>query len=148
MPTLNPVDKLNFLLGTWDMVYSIPKSSTSQEDKGEGRGEFKKTLNGKCVTFDYEAELTETKRSAHGIFSWDEKTNQFRYWWFEDSGAVMQADCWFEDEDMLYMEWQNTNLTQTFAKVNDDNVILRMENYSADEKSELVMEVALTRKSY
>lgn len=67
------MDKFEFLLGTWNMEYRVPKSSFSKEDNGIGTGEFKKALNDKYVMFDYSAELSSDRSSAHAIFGWEEK---------------------------------------------------------------------------
>ena len=141
-----PMEKFNFLLGRWEMESIVPESEFSKADKGIGKGEFKRALNDKYVTFDYSAEFGAGKGSAHAIFVWDEKAKLYRYWWFEDSGSFMTATCNFITDGILCLNWHNSLLVQTFTKVNPNKVILRMEYPSAEEKYKLVLEVIFNRK--
>jgi hypothetical protein len=140
------MEKFAFLLGDWVLEYNIPESSFSNAATATGTGTFKRTLNEKYVFFDYEGEFEGQKGGAHGVFRWDEKAKIYKYWWFESSGAFMQASCNFTDENTLFMVWHDTLLRQTFKKVGPDKIILRMENASSEENYELVLEVILTRR--
>ena len=143
------MEKFEFLLGTWNLDYRIPKSSFSQADTGSGTGTFKRTLDDKYVQFDYECTLSsapEQKGKAHAIFAWDEKEQIYRFWWFENSGAYRQATCKFLDNDTLFLNWHDTNLIQTFTKTGPEQVTLRMEQSIATDKSELIMEVIFTKQ--
>ncbi len=147
----NVMDKFDFLLGTWNLEYRVPKSAFSEAATGAGTGTFKRALNEKYVYFDYTASLTTGDKAAkeggaHGIFAWDEKANAYRYWWFECSGTFMEATCDFVNNDTLFLNWHDTLITQTFTKVSANKVILRMENPLAKEKFELILEVILTKK--
>ena len=110
------MDKFNFLLGRWRMKSKIPKSKFSKEDTGYGEGEFKCTFNDKYVTFDYSSKYSAVDGAAHGIFSWDDKKNIYRHWWFENSGRFNEATCDFIDQNTLCLNWQNSLLVQTFSK--------------------------------
>lgn len=140
------MEKFEFLLGDWNLEYRVPKSSFSEAGTGTGEGTFKRALNDKYVILDYLCSVTTGDGQAHGIFAWDDKAKFYRYWWFEDSGSFEQAICNFVDEDSLFMDWQNTLLTQTFTKAGQDKVILRMKQSLGEDKSELILEVILTRK--
>jgi hypothetical protein len=147
----NVMDKFDFLLGTWNLEYKVPKSAFSEAATGTGTGTFKRALNDKYVYFDYTASLTTGDKAgkeggAHGIFAWDEKANAYRYWWFECSGNFMEATCNFVNDDILFLNWHDTLITQTFTKVSANKVILRMEHPIAQEKYELILEVIFTRK--
>ena len=143
----NPMDKFNFLLGSWKLEYKVPKSIFSEADTGTGEGEFKRILNDQYVTFNYQAKLTQGEGAAHALFAWDEKSKIYRYWWFENSGAFMEATCNFINENTLCLNWHNSILVQTFKKVEDGKVILQM-SYPSDKNGyELVLEVILTKKS-
>ncbi len=141
----NPMEKFEFLLGDWNLESRIPKSSFSEAATGTGTGTFKRALKDKYVFFDYEGSKTD-EGGAHGIFAWDGKTKVYRYWWFEDSGSFAQATCNFINDDTLFMSWHDTLLTQTFTKAGPDKVILRMKQSLGEDKSELILEVILTRK--
>ena len=141
----NPMEKFEFFLGDWNLEYRIPKSSFSEAATRTAIGTFKRALNDKYVFFDYGSNATD-EGGAHGIFAWDDKAKFYRYWWFEDSGNFEQAICNFVDNDTLFMDWQNTLLTQTFTKAGPDKVILRMNQSLGEDKSELILEVILTRK--
>jgi hypothetical protein len=142
----NRMEKFEFLLGDWNLEYRVPKSTLSEAATGTGSGTFKRALKDKYVIFDYSCSLTIGDGQAHGIFAWDDKAKIYRYWWFEDSGSFQHAKCNFIDNDTLFMDWQDIPLTQTFTKAGPNKVILRMEQSLSEEKSELVMEVILTRK--
>ncbi len=141
------MDKFNFFIGSWDLAYKIPKSSFSAEASGKGSGTFKRTLNDKYVLFDYEASFTTgDKASAHAIFAWEEKIKMFRYWWFENSGNFMTATCNFINDDILFLNWHNSLLIQTFKKIDEHTIELRMENPNKEGKFELILEVMFKRK--
>ena len=143
------MDKFDFLLGSWNLEYRIPKSAFSEADTGSGHGTFKRVLDDKYVQFDYECSLSSAphqKGKAHGIFAWDQKEQVYRFWWFENSGAFRQATCAFLNDDTLFLNWHDTSLIQTFTKTGPDEVTLRMEHPVAADKFELIMEVIFTRQ--
>jgi hypothetical protein len=135
----NPMDKFDFLIGTWHMEY--------KSTKGLGTGTFKRTLDGKYVFFDYSASgpIGETG-AAHGIFAWDQKFKIYRDWWFENSGSFMQATCNFINEETLLMYWQDTLLIQTFQKTGPDKVELKMKQPNAKGEYDPILEVMFTKK--
>ena len=49
---VNPMDKFDFLIGKWKLKYYVPKSFMSDEDTGEGTGEFKRILNMPIAIFE------------------------------------------------------------------------------------------------
>lgn len=140
------MEKFGFLIGDWNLKYNIPKSSFGKATTRTGFGTFNRTLDNKYVFFDYESNIEGETGGAHGIFAWDEKTQIYRYWWFESSGAFMEAACNFTDEDTLFMNWHNSLLIQTFKKINNNKVVLHMSNATSENQFELVLEVILTRK--
>ena len=139
------MNKFDFLLGDWDLEYRIPKSSFHEAATGNGKGTFKKALNNKYVIFDYVSFVDSKQGEAHGIFAWDDKANIYRYWWFESSGAFMQASCQFINEKTLAMNWHDCLLVQTFQKTAEDRVVLRMEQPNSKGNNELLLEVIFTR---
>ena len=138
--------KFEFLIGEWNLEYRVPESSFSQKASGTGVGMIKRALNDKYVYFDYSATLTVGSGAAHAIFAWDEKFRTYRYWWFEDSGSFLTATCNFIGDDILFLNWHETLLIQSFTKVNRDKIVLRMEQPVAQNKFELILEVIFTRK--
>ena len=143
---LNKMEKFKFLLGTWDMESNIPKSALSEAATGTGSGEFKRALDDKYVYFDYSSVTEGNKTQAHAIFVWDEKSEIYRFWWIENSGNFTKATCNFINDETLFINWHDSLLIQTFKKINENKVILRMENPNSDGKYELVLEVIFTRK--
>lgn len=139
------IGKLDFLTGQWNLEYNIPQSRFSGQDKGEGKGEFKRILNNKYLEFNYSANLTSSRHSAHGIFAWDPKAQIYKYWWFEDSGTFMTASCRLIDTNTLHMNWHDTLLIQTFQKLSSNKTVLHMKYPSPEGKFELVLEVIFTR---
>jgi hypothetical protein len=97
------MDKFDFLIGEWNLEYRIPKSSLSEAATGTGIGIFKRALNDKYVYFDYESFINGQKGQAHAIFAWDEKSNIYRFWWFESSGNFTKATCSFVNNDILFL---------------------------------------------
>ena len=142
---LNKMDRFEFLIGEWNLVYNIPKSTFGEASKGTGRGKFKKALDDKYVYFDYESYINDQEGQAHGIFAWDDKSKIYRFWWFESSGNFSQANCDFINNDMLFLNWHDSLLMQTFSKINPNNVILRMERPISNGKYELILEVIFKR---
>lgn len=138
--------KFEFLLGDWDLEYNVPESGFSKKSSGSGVGSIKRALNDKYVYFDYLATLTIGSGAAHAIFAWDEKSRIYRYWWFENSGNFLTATCNFIGDDILFLNWHETLLIQSFTKVNRDKIVLRMEQPVAQNKFELILEVIFTRK--
>ncbi|GET22454.1 hypothetical protein [Prolixibacter denitrificans] len=136
------MNRFNFLLGEWNLTYTIPESSLSSAGTDTGVGKFTKEMNSRYVVFDY---ATASGGEAKGIFAWDEKTEIYRYWWFENSGNFLDASCEFLDDDTLAMNWHNTLLVQTFTRVSEDKVILKMEYPVVGGGYELIMEVVFTR---
>ena len=141
------MEKLEFLIGHWDLEYNIPKSHMSHATTGTGEGIFRRALDGKAILFDYQSLIDGQTGSAHGVFLWDEKSCIYRYWWFESSGAYDSASCSLIDENTLYMYWHSSVLRQTFRKVNDDKIILHMDEPVSNDRYANVLEVILTRKS-
>ena len=139
--------KFDFLIGTWRLDYLVPQSELSQAMTGRGTGIFRRVLNDKYVFFDYTSTFSNgTTGAAHAVFARDNKTGLYRYWWFEDSGAFLTASCQFINDETLFLSWQDTLLTQTFAKVGPDQVILRMEQPNSQGQRETVLEVLMTRE--
>jgi hypothetical protein len=138
--------KFNFLLGTWEMEYNIPKSSFSEATTGTGQGIFGRALDDKYVYFDYSTLIDGKKGQAHGVFAWDEKSKTYKYWWFESSGNFSTATCNFINDETLFMNWHDSLLVQTFKKVSSNKVILRMENPNSEGEYILILEVIFTRK--
>jgi hypothetical protein len=143
---LKMIEKFDFLLGTWRMKYRVPESEFGVAMTGSGTGTFKRALNDKFVYFDYSASFsTGDKAEAHGIFAWDEKLKAYRYWWFENSGSFMTATCGFIEDGILYLNWHESLLSQTFRKAGPNRVVLRMEHPDVEGKPITVMEVIFTR---
>ena len=140
------MEKFNFLLGNWSLEYNVPKSAFSEAMTGTGFGTFKRALDDKYVYFDYSSLINNEKGQAHAIFAWDEKAKIIRYWWFENSGNYLTATCKFINEEILFLNWHDTLLIQTFKKINPNKVVLRMENPNSDGNYELILEVIFTRK--
>jgi len=143
----NQMDRLAFLLGAWNLEYRIPKSAYSEPAKGTGYGTFKKALHDRYIFFDYTSRIDDEEGGAHGVFKWDEKTQCYRYWWFESSGEVMKATCRLLDDKTLFMNWHDSLLRQTFTRKNPDKIILRMEEANAKGTYDMILEVIFTRKS-
>ncbi|HVO73603.1 MAG TPA: hypothetical protein VMT35_06245 [Ignavibacteriaceae bacterium] len=143
---ISPMKKFDFLIGDWKLEYKVPNSSFSAEDSGAGEGNFQRILNNKYVTFNYYAKLSVREATAHAVFAWDEKTQIYRYWWFEDSGSFMSASCNFINENTLCLNWHDSLLVQTFKKINENKLILQMKSPKNENEYELILEVVLQKK--
>jgi hypothetical protein len=139
------MERLEFLIGHWDMEYNIPKSSMSHATTGTGEGTFRRYLDDNAIL--YVSLIEGQTGSAHGVFLWDEKAAIYRYWWFESSGAFMTASCNLIDTNTLYMNWHNSLLRQTFQKINDDEIMLHMDQPNARSEYDLVLEVIFSRRA-
>jgi hypothetical protein len=138
--------KFEFLIGTWDLEYRVPKSPFSKAERGTGKGTFRRALNDRYVFFDYECHLPSGDGEAHAVFAWDEKAGAYRYWWFEDSGSFLTATCDFISPGVLFLNWHDSLLTQTFSQENPDVVVLRMNHPDPAGRPETILEVFFTRK--
>ena len=136
------LSKFEFLLGSWNLEYRIPKSIFSAAGSDTGTGLFKKALNDKYVFLEYS---TKSGGEAKGIFAWDDKVKLYRYWWFENSGNFSSASCNFINDKTLAMNWHDTLLVQTFVKEGPDRVVLKMQHPSGQGGYELILEVIFTR---
>ncbi|MCF7886257.1 MAG: hypothetical protein K9M80_07170 [Candidatus Marinimicrobia bacterium] len=114
------MEKFSFLIGKWKLDYQLPKSDFHAAASGTGSGVFKRELNNKFVFFDYFSFINDEKHNAYGIFGWDKKIEQYRYWWFEDSGVSLSATCNFVNDNKLIVHWHDTLLVQTFTQVKPD----------------------------
>ena len=140
------MEKFRFLIGKWTLKYTIPESVFSVAATGKGEGTFKRVMNDKYVFFDYKAEFTTGSAQAHGIFARDDSQGIYRYWWFENSGSFRTATCDFTDDKTLFMNWHDTNLIQTFEKIEDDHIVLKMSSPAKGQHFEPVLIVDLFRK--
>ncbi len=140
------MEKFGFLIGDWNLEYKVPKSAFSEAATGSGSGTFERALDDKYVYFDYSASVGGQKGEAHAIFAWDEKAKVYRYWWFESSGNFLTATCNFVNGNILFLNWHDSLLKQTFKKINQNKVVLRMEHPNSEGEYELVLEVIFTRK--
>jgi hypothetical protein len=144
---MDKMREFDFLVGEWDLTYTVPKSPFSEEASGKGTGRFNRALNDKYVVFDYEASFsTGDKAAAHGIFAWDESIKMYRYWWFENSGSFDSSTCNFIDDKTLFMTWHNSNLFQTIKMIDENTLELMMEYPKSRGKFELIMEVIFRKK--
>ena len=82
---------------------------------------------------------------AHAVFAWDDKARAYRYWWFEDSGSFLTATCDFVKEGVLFLNWHDSLLTQTFSRENPDRVVLRMNHPDSTGQPEIILEVIFAR---
>lgn len=139
----DPIEKLDFFLGNWDLDYIIPESFMSKACRDSGTGSFHKILNDKYVMFEYS---TDSGSEAKGIFAWDSHTESYKYWWFENSGIFLSATCNFISDDILAMNWHDSLLVQTFERKNPDRIILKMQYPSIKNCHQPVLEVIFTRK--
>jgi len=137
------MNKFEFLLGSWNLEYRIPKSILSEAGSDTGIGSFKRALNDKYVFFEYS---TKSGGEAKGIFAWDDKIKVYRFWWFENSGNYSTATCNFINDEVIAMNWHDSLLVQTFVKDGPDKVILKMEYPSVKGGHEIVLEVLFTRR--
>ena len=136
---INPMDKFDFLLGTWDMEYI--------SHEGKGTATFKRALDGKYVFLDYQARSPSGETgAAHGIFAWDEKSNTYRYWWFENSGNYSESTCEFVNENVLLMSWHDSLFLQTFEKIGPNKVELIMKKPYTTDEADPVLKVLFTKK--
>ena len=140
------MEKFDFLLGDWNLEYKVPKSAFSEAATGSGTGTFKRALDDMYVYFDYSSLVAGQKIEAHAIFAWDEKAKVYRYWWFESSGNFLTATCNFVSDDILFLNWHDSLLKQTFKKVSQNQMVLRMEHPNSEGEYELILEVIFTRE--
>ena len=138
--------KFEFLIGSWDLDYRVPKTSFGKAERGSGKGTFRRALDDKYVFFDYECHLPSGDGEAHGVFGWDEKAKLYRYWWFENSGNFLTASRDFVEAGILFLNWHDSLLTQTFSLEDPDRIVLRMDHPDSAGKPETILEVTFKRR--
>jgi hypothetical protein len=138
--------KFEFLIGTWDLDYRVPTSASGKAERGTGSGTFRRALKDQYVYFDYQCHLPSGDGGAHAVFGWDEKAKVYRYWWFEDSGNFLIATCDFVSPGILFLNWHDTLLNQTFSQENPDRVVLRMNHQDPTGRPEPILEVIFMRR--
>ncbi len=122
------ITALAFLIGEWELDYTVTRQGNTTREL-RGTGSIRYALDDKYVLFDYEVRRKadhERMGQAHGVFAWDEKAGQYRYFWFESSGAFLQATASMNHDDTLVMQWQGANCTQIFHRVDADAMYLEM----------------------
>ncbi len=123
-----PMQALNFMAGDWELDYTVTQHGRTSSTI-RGAGSLRYLFDATYLTFDYQMQekvTGETIGGAHGIFAWDPKARQYRYYWFESSGNFHQATASLRDDDTLAMEWQQINCTQIFRRVSAGAMYLEM----------------------
>lgn len=141
------MQKFDFLIGSWKLKYTIPASRFSEAGTGEGEGIFSRVLKDNYVVFDYRADLTTGSAQAHVIYAKDKEQDEYRCWWFEDTGNYETASCRFVDEKLLFLSWHGTSLIQTFQQTEKDHVVLTMSDAAKKDKYEMVLMVDMFKQS-
>jgi Protein of unknown function (DUF1579) len=119
---------LGFLIGEWELDYTVTQRGCTTKTI-RGTGSMRRLFDGTYLTFDYQMfqkATGETIGQAHAIFAWDATTEQYRFHWFESSGAFLQATGVLRDEHTLELEWQGVDCTQIFQRVSADAMYLEM----------------------
>jgi hypothetical protein len=145
LETAAAMHALSFMAGEWNLDYTVTqRGSTTRAIRGTGSLRY--LFDATYLTFDYQAQQKETGESigeAHAIFTWENKNQQYRYFWFESSGSFHQATGFLRDEHTLALEWQGIHCSQIFRRVSTDAMYLEM--WCPDE--DLLLRVDFTRNS-
>jgi hypothetical protein len=135
---------LSFMVGDWDLDYTVHQGGKIQNDLC-GTGSIKPIFDGVYLWFEYEIrnkQRGEISGEARGIFAWDSKAEAYRYYWFENSGAFLNATAHLRDEHTLFILWHGVDCTQTFRRKSDDAMLLEMTCPEQD----LVLQVNMSRR--
>ena len=126
--TTTPMRALSFMIGEWELDYTVTQNGhTTQTIRGTGSLRY--LFNATYLTFDYQVFEKATGNmiaKAHGIFTWDKKSEHYRYFWFESSGNFRQATGVLQDTHTLALEWREINCTQIFRSLGADAMCLEM----------------------
>jgi hypothetical protein len=120
--------RLGFMVGEWDLDYTAHYGGKADRDLC-GTGAIKPLYDGVYLWFEYEVRNKRTHEiggGARGIFAWDSKSEAYRYYWFESSGAFLNATASLRDAETLYLQWHGVDCTQIFQRVSDDALLLEM----------------------
>jgi hypothetical protein len=126
--TRAPMRALSFMAGDWELDYTVTQHGRMTKSI-RGTGSLRYLFDATCLTFDclmQQKDAGETIGEAHALFAWDAKTQQYRYYWFESSGAFLQATGILRDDETLALEWQDINCTQIFRRASADAMYLEM----------------------
>ena len=123
-----PMRALSFMVGEWELDYTVTQHGCTTSTIC-GSGSLRYLFDATYLTFDYQMRQKDTGEmigEAHGVFAWDPKAGQYRYYWFESSGTFLQATGVLRDDRTLALEWQDVNCTQIFRQVSADAIYLEM----------------------
>ena len=123
-----PMRALSFMIGEWGLDYAVTQHGhTTRTIRGNGSLRF--LFSATYLAFDYQI-FDKTNGAmiaeAHGIFAWDTKAGQYRYYWFESSGSFHQATGVLLDAHILALEWQEIKCTQIFRSLSANAMYLEM----------------------
>ncbi|MBS1855390.1 MAG: DUF1579 family protein [Acidobacteria bacterium] len=134
---------LAFMIGDWELDYTVTRNGSTTRTIC-GTGSIRRFLDAAYITFDYVMRQKATMEkigAAHGIFAWDKKAGQYRFFWFESSGTFLQADGSLSADHPLALEWQGVNCRQVFRRVDAGAMYLEMRCPDED----LLLRVDFTR---
>jgi len=139
----SPMQALSFLVGEWNLDYTVTQHGRTTKAI-RGTGSMRYLFDGIYLTFNYRAEHTDTGKfdEAHGIFAWDTRIQQYRYYWFESSGTFQQATGALRDDHTLALDWEDIHCTQIFRRVSADAMYLEMRCAAED----LLLRVDFSRR--
>ncbi|MBI3663453.1 MAG: DUF1579 family protein [Acidobacteria bacterium] len=96
--------RLAFLVGMWEEKVSYPAGSPEQKaEEGTGRW-FARPMMGRYLQFNYEGTGSVGPYRALGVLAYDREEQNFRLFWFDDTGGVGDYRGNFVDENTLSLE--------------------------------------------
>jgi len=84
--------KLYVLAGTWEGQENLAPSPWGPAGTAVGKMSYKVDLEGFFVTGDYVEEKDGTVAyRGHGVFGWDDKQQNYVWWWLDSMGSIPLA---------------------------------------------------------
>jgi hypothetical protein len=123
-----PMRALSFMVGDWELDYTVTQHGRTTKPI-RGTRSLRYLFDAIYLAFDYrtvDKDTGEATGGAHGLFAWDGKAQQYRYYWFESSGTFLEATGVLRDDHTLALEWQGLNCTQIFRRVSAYAMYLEM----------------------
>jgi len=96
--------RLAFLVGAWEEKVTYPGETPEQKSEGGTGRWFARPLMGRFLQLNYDGVGPQGPYRAFGVLTYDREAQNYRMFWFDDSGGVGDYRGNFADENTLSLE--------------------------------------------
>ncbi len=141
--------RLAFLVGQWEEEIAYAGKENAAE-KSRGRWAARPQL-GHYLVIRYQGRGPEGNYGAIGMLTWDQETQAYRMWWFDDAGGVGEYRGSFADDNNLVLEHRGKIEGRdfreriTYTRVSPGEVRTKIEQAYGDEPYKVYLEAVAHR---